>query len=118
MAPLRALDLASSRRRPSLRLLSPVLMTAYSLTVPPFPCHLARSHSETGACLEYLLKNDVLGVLERMSESDRPSGVRAEVLNVFNLLVALLDEKFLVHNAVSTDTTKAKGICGRRQPTD
>ena len=43
----------------------------------------------------------MLGVLERISDSDRPSGVRAEVLNVFNLLVALLDEKFLVHNAVS-----------------
>lgn len=59
------------------------------------------SHSETGACLEYLLKNDVLSTLERISENDRPMGIRAEVLNAFNLLVALLDEKFLVHNAVS-----------------
>lgn len=58
------------------------------------------SHSETGACLEYLLKNDVLSTLERISENDRPTGIRAEVLNAFNLLVALLDEKFLVHNAV------------------
>ena len=56
--------------------------------------------SSTGACLEYLLKNDVLSALERLAEADRPSGVKAEVLNVFNLLVALLDERFLVHNAV------------------
>lgn len=55
--------------------------------------------------LEYLLKNDVLATLERISEMDRPMGVRAEVLNAFNLLVALLDEKFLVHNAVSLPFT-------------
>lgn len=56
--------------------------------------------STTGACLEFLLKNDVLSTLERLADTDRPFGIKAEVLNVFNLLVALLDERFLVHNAV------------------
>lgn len=56
--------------------------------------------STTGACLEFLLKNDVLSTLERLADADRPFGIKAEVLNVFNLLVALLDERFLVHNAV------------------
>lgn len=70
-------------------------------------CSALSSHSETGACLEYLLKNDVLSTLERISENDRPMGIRAEVLNAFNLLVALLDEKFLVHNAVSLSPSLA-----------
>lgn len=60
-----------------------------------------RSGSTTGACLEYLLKNEVLSELEKLADNDRPAGIKAEVLNAFNLLVALLDEKFLVHNAVS-----------------
>ncbi|KAF8921317.1 Retinoic acid induced 16-like protein-domain-containing protein [Mucidula mucida] len=54
----------------------------------------------TGACLEYLLKNDVLGTLVRLSESDRPSGIQAEVLRAVQNMVVLLDEQFLVHSAV------------------
>ncbi|KAI0054062.1 hypothetical protein FA95DRAFT_1579120 [Auriscalpium vulgare] len=54
----------------------------------------------TGACLEYLLKNDVLGTLVRLSESDRPSGIQAEVLRAVQNMVILLDEQFLVHSAV------------------
>lgn len=62
---------------------------------------LSRVSSRIQACLEYLLKNDVLSTLERLADQDRPFGIKAEVLNAFNLLVALLDERFLLHNAVS-----------------
>ncbi|KAH9951335.1 Retinoic acid induced 16-like protein-domain-containing protein [Amylocystis lapponica] len=54
----------------------------------------------TGACLEYLLKNDVLGILVKLSEADRPFGIQAEVLRSVQNLVVLLDEQFLVHSAV------------------
>ncbi|KAJ7172488.1 Retinoic acid induced 16-like protein-domain-containing protein [Mycena filopes] len=54
----------------------------------------------TGACLEYLLKNDVLGTLVRLSETDRPLGIQAEVLRAVQNMVVLLDEQFLVHSAV------------------
>ncbi|KAI6036595.1 Retinoic acid induced 16-like protein-domain-containing protein [Pisolithus microcarpus] len=54
----------------------------------------------TGACLEYLLKNDVLGTLVRLSEADRPSGIQAEVLRAVQNMVILMDEQFLVHSAV------------------
>ncbi|KAF7322964.1 hypothetical protein HMN09_00076000 [Mycena chlorophos] len=54
----------------------------------------------TGACLEYLLKNDVLGTLVRLSETDRPFGIQAEVLRAVQNMVILLDEQFLVHSAV------------------
>ncbi|KAF8275030.1 Retinoic acid induced 16-like protein-domain-containing protein [Lactarius quietus] len=54
----------------------------------------------TGVCLEYLLKNDVLGTLVRLSETDRPSGIQAEVLRAVQNMVILLDEQFLVHSAV------------------
>ncbi|KAF8077958.1 Retinoic acid induced 16-like protein-domain-containing protein [Lyophyllum atratum] len=54
----------------------------------------------TGACLEYLLKNDVLGTLVRLSETDRPAGIQAEVLRAVQNMVVLMDEQFLVHSAV------------------
>ncbi|PPQ86244.1 LOW QUALITY PROTEIN: hypothetical protein CVT25_005573 [Psilocybe cyanescens] len=54
----------------------------------------------TGACLEYLLKNDVLGTLVRLSETDRPAGIQAEVLRAVSNMVVLLNEQFLVHTAV------------------
>ncbi|TCD69706.1 hypothetical protein EIP91_006473 [Steccherinum ochraceum] len=54
----------------------------------------------TGACLEYLLKNDVMGTLVKLSESDRPSGIQAEVLRSVQNMVVLMDEQFLVHSAV------------------
>ncbi|KAG1731891.1 Retinoic acid induced 16-like protein-domain-containing protein [Suillus lakei] len=54
----------------------------------------------TGACLEFLLKNDVLGTLVRLAEPDRPSGIQAEVLRAVQNMVILMDEQFLVHSAV------------------
>ncbi|KAG1789847.1 Retinoic acid induced 16-like protein-domain-containing protein [Suillus plorans] len=61
------------------------------------------AHNEegaTGACLEFLLKNDVLGTLVRLAEPDRPSGIQAEVLRAVQNMVILMDEQFLVHSAV------------------
>ena len=43
---------------------------------------------------------DVLGTLVRLSESDRPAGIQAEVLRAVSNMVELLDEQFLVHTAV------------------
>ncbi len=43
---------------------------------------------------------DVLGTLVRLSETDRPSGIQAEVLRAVQNMVILLDEQFLVHTAV------------------
>ncbi|KAF9653144.1 hypothetical protein BDM02DRAFT_2144149 [Thelephora ganbajun] len=54
----------------------------------------------TGVCLEYLLKNDVLGTLVKLSEPDRPFGIQAEVLRSVQNMVVLLDEQFLVHSVV------------------
>ncbi|GJJ12443.1 hypothetical protein Clacol_006685 [Clathrus columnatus] len=54
----------------------------------------------TGQCLEYLLKNDILGNLVRLSETDRPFGIQALVLRSIANLVVLLDEQFLVHSVV------------------
>ncbi|KAJ3571888.1 hypothetical protein NP233_g3461 [Leucocoprinus birnbaumii] len=65
----------------------------------------------TGACLEYLLKNDVLGSLVRLSESDRPSGIQAEVLRAVQNMVILLDEQFLVHSAVHRAVLRLLRTC-------
>ncbi|KAL7423273.1 hypothetical protein Q5752_002573 [Cryptotrichosporon argae] len=54
----------------------------------------------TGVCLEYFFKHDVLGTLERLSEADRPFGIKREVVQALNNLVVLMPERFLVHNAV------------------
>jgi Retinoic acid induced 16-like protein len=43
---------------------------------------------------------DVLGTLVKLSESDRPFGIQAEVLRSVQNMVVLLDEQFLVHSAV------------------
>ena len=43
---------------------------------------------------------DVLGTLVRLSETDRPAGIQAEVLRAVSNMVVLLDEQFLVHTAV------------------
>ena len=50
--------------------------------------------------LSHILREDVLGTLVKLSESDRPFGIQAEVLRAVQNLVVLLDEQFLVHSAV------------------
>ncbi|KAH8117314.1 Retinoic acid induced 16-like protein-domain-containing protein [Phellopilus nigrolimitatus] len=65
----------------------------------------------TGACMEYLLKNDVLGTLVRLSEPDRPSGIQAEVLRTVQNMVVLLDEQFLVHSVVHRAVLRLLKTC-------
>ncbi|EJD05802.1 uncharacterized protein FOMMEDRAFT_119098 [Fomitiporia mediterranea MF3/22] len=65
----------------------------------------------TGACMEYLLKNDVLGTLVRLSEPDRPSGIQVEVLRTVQNMVVLLDEQFLVHSVVHRAVLRLLKTC-------
>ncbi|CAE6531559.1 unnamed protein product [Rhizoctonia solani] len=65
----------------------------------------------TGACLESLLKNDILGTLVSLSEADRPFGVQAEVLKTVGNLVVLMDEQFLVHAAVHKAVLRLLRVC-------
>ncbi|KAI5122048.1 hypothetical protein M0805_006032 [Coniferiporia weirii] len=65
----------------------------------------------TGACMEYLLKNDVLGTLVRLSEPDRPSGIQVEVLRTVQNMVVLLDEQFLVHSVVHRAVLRLLRTC-------
>ncbi|KAG8680607.1 hypothetical protein FRC08_016153 [Ceratobasidium sp. 394] len=65
----------------------------------------------TGACLESLLKNDILGTLVALSEADRPFGVQAEVLKTIGTLVELMDEQFLVHAAVHKAVLRLLRVC-------
>lgn len=39
-------------------------------------CHIKLTLSETGPCFEYFLKYDILAVLERLCEPDRPHGIK------------------------------------------
>ncbi|KZV93390.1 hypothetical protein EXIGLDRAFT_613050 [Exidia glandulosa HHB12029] len=64
-----------------------------------------------GPCLEYLLKNDVLGTLVFLSENDRPAGVQAEVLRTVNSMIVSLDEQFLVHSAVHKAVIRLLRTC-------
>ncbi|RKP09162.1 Retinoic acid induced 16-like protein-domain-containing protein [Thamnocephalis sphaerospora] len=61
---------------------------------------------QTGLCMEYLLKNNVLTILVNIAESDFPQGVRGEVMRCVASMINLLDDKFLVHNAVFKPTLK------------
>ncbi|KAJ2718562.1 hypothetical protein GGI07_005697 [Coemansia sp. Benny D115] len=56
--------------------------------------------STTGACMEYLLGNNILEALVRLAESDQPVGVRGVVIRNISTLVSLTDDKLLVQKAV------------------
>ncbi|PWA02696.1 hypothetical protein BB558_001157 [Smittium angustum] len=56
--------------------------------------------STAGVCMEFLLKNDVLGNLVRLAIPDLPRGFRSEVMRMIANLVNLLDESFLEHKNV------------------
>ncbi|WWC62610.1 uncharacterized protein I303_105207 [Kwoniella dejecticola CBS 10117] len=72
----------------------------------------------TGACLEYFLKNDLLGQLEKLCEPDRPHGIKAEVLRAINNLIVSLSERFLVHNAVHRPLRRLLRSCVGEEPED
>ncbi|ORX91646.1 hypothetical protein K493DRAFT_409222 [Basidiobolus meristosporus CBS 931.73] len=65
----------------------------------------------TGVCMEYLLKNNILGELVTLTESDGLIGVRGEVIRLISSMINLLDDRFLVHNAVHAPTLKILNAC-------
>ncbi|KAG0333648.1 hypothetical protein BG004_000738 [Podila humilis] len=65
----------------------------------------------TGVCMEYLLKNDVLGKLVNNSEADQPRGIIGETIRTISSMINLLDDRFLVHNAVHKPTVKLLRTC-------
>ncbi|KAJ1992232.1 hypothetical protein GGI25_002610 [Coemansia spiralis] len=56
--------------------------------------------STTGACMEYLLGNNILDELVQLAESDQPVGIRKTVITNLTTFVSLTDDKLLVQKAV------------------
>ncbi|CAO3651010.1 unnamed protein product [Mucor hiemalis] len=66
----------------------------------------------TGVCMEYFLKNGVLQYLVTVAEkADYPVGIRGESIRTIASMVDLLDDRFLVHNAVHKPTIKLLRFC-------
>lgn len=66
----------------------------------------------TGVCMEYFLKNGVLQYLVTVTEkADYPVGIRGESIRTIASMVDLLDDRFLVHNAVHKPTIKLLRFC-------
>ncbi|KAG2192385.1 hypothetical protein INT46_008210 [Mucor plumbeus] len=66
----------------------------------------------TGLCMEYFLKHGVLQYLVTTAEkADYPVGIRGEAIQMINNLIELLDDRFLVHNAVHKPTIKLLRFC-------
>ena len=66
----------------------------------------------TGVCMEYFLKNGVLQYMVTVTEkADYPVGIRGESIRIIASMVDLLDDRFLVHNAVHKPTIKLLRFC-------
>ncbi|KAF9098804.1 hypothetical protein BGX23_005155 [Mortierella sp. AD031] len=65
----------------------------------------------TGVCMEYLLKNTVLAILVNNAEGDQPKGIMGETIRTIASMINLLDDRFLVHNAVHKPTVKLLRTC-------
>jgi hypothetical protein len=66
----------------------------------------------TGVCMEYFLKNDILHyVVNEAEKADYPVDFRGEAIRTIASMVDLLDERFLVHNAVHKPTIKLLRFC-------
>jgi hypothetical protein len=65
----------------------------------------------TGVCMEYLLKNSVLAKLVNNAEGDEPKGIMGETIRTIASMINLLDDRFLVHNAVHKPTVKLLRTC-------
>ncbi|KAG0019109.1 hypothetical protein BGZ80_006299 [Entomortierella chlamydospora] len=66
---------------------------------------------ETGVCMEYLLKHNVLAKLVNNAEGDQPRGIMGETIRTIASMINLLDDRFLVHNAVHKPTVKLLRTC-------
>ena len=65
----------------------------------------------TGVCMEYLLKHAVLTKLVNNAEGDQPRGIMGETIRTIASMINLLDDKFLIHNAVHKPTVKLLRTC-------
>ncbi|KAK3808656.1 MAG: Retinoic acid induced 16-like protein-domain-containing protein [Benniella sp.] len=65
----------------------------------------------TGVCMEYLLKNSILAKLVNNAEGDEPKGIMGETIRTIASMINLLDDRFLVHNAVHKPTVKLLRTC-------
>ncbi|KAG0049445.1 hypothetical protein BGZ83_005766 [Gryganskiella cystojenkinii] len=65
----------------------------------------------TGVCMEYLLKHAVLTKLVNNAEGDQPRGIMGETIRTIAAMINLLDDRFLVHNAVHKPTVKLLRTC-------
>ncbi|KAG0197949.1 hypothetical protein BGX28_008567 [Mortierella sp. GBA30] len=65
----------------------------------------------TGVCMEYLLKHNVLVKLVNNAEGDEPRGIMGETIRTIAAMINLLDDRFLVHNAVHKPTVKLLRTC-------
>ncbi|KAF9581534.1 hypothetical protein BGW38_001416 [Lunasporangiospora selenospora] len=65
----------------------------------------------TGVCMEYLLRNDILQSLVNYAEGDQPKGIMGETIRTIASMINLLDDRFLVHNAVHKPTVKLLRTC-------
>src|SRR6478735_12602727 len=65
-----------------------------------------------GVCMEYFLKNGILQYFVNVAEkADYPVGFRGEAIRTIASMVDLLDDRFLVHNAVHRPTIKLLRFC-------
>jgi hypothetical protein len=73
----------------------------------------ARQEDNTaGVCMEYFLKNGILQYFVNVAEkADYPVGFRGEAIRTIASMVDLLDDRFLVHNAVHRPTIKLLRFC-------
>ncbi|KAJ1971098.1 hypothetical protein H4R35_005467 [Dimargaris xerosporica] len=67
--------------------------------------------ANTGVCLEYFLRNNVLASLVHLSEADCPAGILGETIRTVASLVNLLDDRFLVHKSVHTPLLNLLRFC-------
>ncbi|GJJ78006.1 hypothetical protein EMPS_10365 [Entomortierella parvispora] len=65
----------------------------------------------TGVCMEYLFKHAVLTKLVNNAEGDQPRGIMGETIRTIASMINLLDDKFLIHNAVHKPTVKLLRTC-------
>ncbi|CAI2184164.1 4553_t:CDS:2 [Funneliformis geosporum] len=65
----------------------------------------------TGLCMEEFLKNNVLKELEKLAKADIPKGIRGEIIRTVAQMINLLDDRFLVHNAVHQPTVQLLRTC-------
>ncbi|KAF9966310.1 hypothetical protein BGZ70_002716, partial [Mortierella alpina] len=66
----------------------------------------------TGVCMEHLLRHNILGKLANTcAENDKPRGIIGETIRTMAGMINLLDDRFLVHNAVHKPVVKLLRTC-------